>query len=107
RGCAIRIVWCATRMEIVYTDIFSFVRVPTWLSKERRHVTLRAVCLAFEDRFSAGGSCSIKTAFGRRRWRNRQLIELKRCQFRGHHVGVAPLVSKTSSCGNGIFNRVV
>src|SRR5688572_20675810 len=94
-------------MEIVNADLFSLVCVPAWLSKERRHVTLGAVCLAVEDRFATYGRYAIKTAFRWRRWRNRQLIELKRRQFRRHHVDIATLVAETGTCRNRILDRVV
>src|SRR5687768_3480840 len=107
RRSSVRVIRRTTRVEIVNTDLFSLVCVPTWLSKERRHVTLRAVCLAVEDHFSTRSRCAIETAFGRRRWRDRQLVELKRGQFRGHHVNIATLVPESCACCDRVLYRVV
>ena len=95
------------RLEIVNANLFSLVHVPAGLSKERRHVALCALCLAVEYRLSTCGGRSSKLPSGGFGGRHRQLIKLKRGQFRRHHVLFAHACSRTGPRRNWVLYRVV
>ena len=106
-GGAVRIVGRAIGLEIVYADLGCLVRIPTRLRKERRHVTSSAVCLALEQHFSTSRCCPVETTFWWRGRRDRKLIKLQCCQFRGDHIICTTFVSEASASCHRVFLCVV
>src|ERR1041385_255039 len=64
------------RLEVVDADLFRLVHVPTGLTEDGRHVTLRALRLAVEEHRTTCRCRCVETSRRRSRSRDCELIEM-------------------------------
>src|SRR5689334_6568013 len=95
------------RLEIVDADLFRLVHIPTGLTKHRRHVTLRALRLAIEERRATCRGRCVETSRRRSRCRDCELIKMKRRKFCRDQIRIAAHVAETRACSDRKLHRIV
>lgn len=79
----------AIRLKRIDPDLTRSIKIVAWLRKKWRDMADGAFPLVIEDFSAALSRALVETALSWIWRRNRQLIEVKRGQFRGHPVGHA------------------